>query len=507
MRDLQASLTALAERGIPIGSSQLREQVILELAGAATQRSVDRGRPRRRIRGWRVAIAAFIAVLVGVGGVAMLGRTIVKEPPPATDVVTTVTTPPTTAPETTPSTTLESAITEEPDPMAAPALAWTRVENAALGGDGGQSMNAIASNGARFVAVGSESSEAGEHAAVWISIDGIDWNRILHDEAVFGAPRGGVVMSDVTAGGPGFVAVGSIWNWPGTQTSQPIVEAAAWTSADGEVWTRIADIGLQSDAALVSMNSVTSGGPGLIAVGWDFDYETYEGNAVVWTSVDGLSWNRVPEQGTEFSRALMSDIAPYNGGYVAVGAGRGHMFVGTRGCTGEEECPAAAWTSPDGIVWTRAESDAFAGDWGQMNFVATSGTHIVAGGVQGEAAIWTYDPDAKWARVPRSGPLFGGGVIEILAVVIDGDDVVGVGYRANWESINDQETFDEGDAVVWVSPDRGGTWYRAPTDPAFTKYTDPLARMNDIMLVDGGFLVIGSVGDDAAVWIAEWTDQ
>jgi len=31
--------------------------------------------------------------------------------------------------------------------------------------------------------------------------------------------------------------------------------------------------------------------------------------------------------------------------------------------------------------------------------------------------------------------------------------------------------------------------------------------MNDIVLVDGGFLVVGSVGDDAAVWLAQWIDE
>lgn len=367
-------------------------------------------------------------------------------------------------------------------------------------------MNAVAYDGDRFVAVGSESSGADEHAAVWISTDGVDWNRIPHDEAVFGGPLG-EGMSDVTAGGPGFVAVGSIWDWPSAESSEQIVEEAVWTSPDGEVWTRIADVGVQGDPALVSMNSVISGGPGLIAVGWDFDRYTFEGNAVVWTSVDGFSWNRVPNQETEFSRAFMSDIAPYDGGYVAVGAGRGHMFVGTRGCTSEDECPTAAWSSPDGMVWTRVESDAFAGDSGTMNSLATSGTHIIAGGRQGETAIWTYDPGANWVRVPRSGPLFGGLIIEVHSVAFDGDRVVAVGSRANWDSMNEQEEFEEGDAVVWLSPDRGDTWFRAPTDPAFTKFNDSLATMRDIVLVDGGFLVVGSVGDDAAVWLAEWIDE
>jgi hypothetical protein len=279
-----------------------------------------------------------------------------------------------------------------------------------------------------------------------------------------------------------------------------------WTSQDGEAWTRIPDIALGGDAEFVGMNSVIAGGPGFIAVGWDFNRERFEGNAVVWTSVDGDSWQRVPAQGTEFSRAQMQDIAPYIDGYVAVGANRGQLFVGTRGCN-DEICPEAAWTSPDGVDWTRVESDAFVSDWSTMTAVATSGAHIVAVGNQGDAAIWTHDPDAEWARVPHSGLLFGGLIIEVYSVAFNGDRVVAVGSRANFESINEQEVFEEGDAVVWLSPDRGNSWYRSPSDPAFTKFNDSLASMRDILLVDGGFLVVGSVGDDAAVWFAEWDDQ
>jgi hypothetical protein len=44
-------------------------------------------------------------------------------------------------------------------------------------------------------------------AVVWTSVDGITWSRVAHDDAVFGVD-GGHEMTSVTAGGPGFVAVG-----------------------------------------------------------------------------------------------------------------------------------------------------------------------------------------------------------------------------------------------------------------------------------------------------------
>ena len=47
----------------------------------------------------------------------------------------------------------------------------------------------------------------GGDAAVWTSADGQTWSRVPDDEAVFGGP-GIQGMSDVVVGGPGFVAVG-----------------------------------------------------------------------------------------------------------------------------------------------------------------------------------------------------------------------------------------------------------------------------------------------------------
>ena len=63
----------------------------------------------------------------------------------------------------------------------------------------------MTSVGSGLVAVGNVGSDAGDDAAVWTSGDGIAWSRVPHDEAVFA----GAGMQSVTAGGPGLVAVGS----------------------------------------------------------------------------------------------------------------------------------------------------------------------------------------------------------------------------------------------------------------------------------------------------------
>jgi len=84
----------------------------------------------------------------------------------------------------------------------------------------------------------------------------IGWSRIPHDEAVFG-DEGGEEMWSVVSGGPGLVAVGIS---RGDDT-----DAAVWTSVDGITWSRVPhDMDVFGEA---EMRSVTVGGPGLVAVG------------------------------------------------------------------------------------------------------------------------------------------------------------------------------------------------------------------------------------------------
>ena len=79
-------------------------------------------------------------------------------------------------------------------------------------------MWSVTVGGPGLVAVGYDQGR--EAAAVWTSSDGRGWERVPHDEAVFGGDDG-QAMGSVTAGGPGLVAVG---HDEGRQA------AAVWTS-------------------------------------------------------------------------------------------------------------------------------------------------------------------------------------------------------------------------------------------------------------------------------------
>jgi len=166
-------------------------------------------------------------------------------------------------------------------------------------------VKSVTVGGPGFVAVGWEVANVGSDAAVWTSVDGATWSRVRQDD-VLGGP-GNQAIFDVTVGGPGLVAVGRD---SGTVGSEDYGIAAVWTSVDGFTWSRVAHddavfgraTGLPDD--IFNMKAVTAGGPGLVAVGvrgGASDRVTTSGAWIenlpvgaVWTSVDGVTWSRVP---------------------------------------------------------------------------------------------------------------------------------------------------------------------------------------------------------------------
>ena len=164
-----------------------------------------------------------------------------------------------------------------PEAPLSDARQWTRVahDEAVFGGDGQQAMSSVTAGGPGLVAVGRDEDRWA--AAVWTSSDGLLWERVAHDEAVFGSDRE-QEMGSVAVGGPGLVAVGSDF---GREA------AAVWTSSDGLLWERVAhDETVFGGAGRQVMTSVTAGGPGLVAVGVDGDLQqgVGRGAAAVWTS-------------------------------------------------------------------------------------------------------------------------------------------------------------------------------------------------------------------------------
>jgi hypothetical protein len=337
----------------------------------------------------------------------------------------------TTAVATTSPTTVATAPTTPP----IEASSWQRLDPADEAIPGG--MGRVVEGGPGFVAVGADGSGGDFDAAVWTSVDGYVWERVAHDEAVFGGP-GDQVMQGLAAGGPGFVAAGF-------DTDRGVV---VWTSTDGLVWTRIVDLG-----GLFAQD-VAVGDDILVVVGMD---EGADGSqiAAVWTSPDGLAWTRVPHDEDVFGgdgNQAVNAVAHGVSGFVAVG----YEF--------EQASPdfdAAVWVSPDGGSWSRVPHDeeVFGGDgWQGMETVHAGPSGLVALGYGDsgddsddgyDVAVWTSIDGTDWVRVPHDEDVLGGAGEQVVRDVAAGEvGLVAVGRDA---------ASGDDDAAIWISTD-GAAW-------------------------------------------------
>lgn len=217
------------------------------------------------------------------------------------------------------------------------------------------------------VAVGSTSHGPSHKGLIWTSSDGETFTRVPDAPHFVQA-----TIDDVAVHRDRLVAVGSV----NVITPGSFPRAAVWTSTDGKAWSLVS--GLEA-ADSAQMDGVTASDRGLVAVGSSVEPR----GQAVWTSADGVTWKRAPH-GPAFAPGLasggMHDVVPVSGGYVAVGNTGGPNDV-------------MIWMSSDGTSWTRADlGPALRG--GQIAAVATNGSRVVAGGVNGEGqvAFWISPP-------------------------------------------------------------------------------------------------------------------
>ena len=423
----------------------------------------------------RLALALVLALLlVGCGDEVGFFSTLTTATTSAPTASTTG------APATTTTTAAETTTTTVP-----PVGEWTwspvALGASAFGGTPDtQALMWVTAGGPGLVAVGAEYTEAEGDVAVWTSLDGRAWSRVPHDESVFGGeglqyPLGGA------AGGPGLVAVG-------VDEAGGDPDAAVWTSPDGLVWARVPhDEAVFGGNDLQTMTSVTTGGPGLVAVGADGSGGDWV--LAVWTSPDGLNWERLPLNGAALggsSGQRAERVVAWSGGLVAVGE-----------AICEEGYCAAVWTSVDGIAWTRTPHDesVFGGPETQaMEAVAVGGPGLVAVGFDGsggdfDAAVWTSVDGVAWARVPHDEAVFGGEHVQAMSdVVAVGGGFVAVGRDDSPAGVS---------LAVWTSPD-GLTWTRVPHDPAV--FGSDAEVLSVAAAVGGpGVVVVDGAGE---VWVA-----
>lgn len=357
---------------------------------------------------------------------------------------------------------------------AGPDGAWSVVS---LPGDGGSSIDHVAAGPLGFVATG----KAGPAPALWWSPDGGDWKRV---DGPFGPDQS---VAGVAVGKAGMVAVGTI------ETSGD-VDGMAWFSADGTTWRTVplGSAGFGGPAAQHVLGVTAAADGGFVAVGDDANADRRV--AVVWTSADGITWQRQPPSpdmgevpGLLSTEGVGAGAVAGSGPFVAAGGGY----------------PAQIWTSPDGRRWARDESPvpdrssagtgpvatdgrsqlvsvgarglyfrASGGSWAAVgtdaaifpvpdrsfaiNALVRSGGRVLAfGSARGPdgysgAALWTSYDGLQWERQPDKGDVFAGG--SVAGVTSLGSLVVAAGTVTTAEGAV---------AAIWTSGDGGYTWTRA----------------------------------------------
>lgn len=159
-------------------------------------------------------------------------------------------------------------------------------------------------------------------AVVWISSDAFDWTRVLIDDERTEQLSGQVTVATAVAKWrSGFVAVG--WESDSNDIERL---AVVWVSRDGVSWERVTGL---PNASEVRLWGLTVSGERLFAVGGlRTDDESSESNAVVWQSDDGLAWIDldVRDDGSMWAVTSLNWGDPTRTGIAAVGtspAGQG----------------------------------------------------------------------------------------------------------------------------------------------------------------------------------------
>jgi hypothetical protein len=253
-------------------------------------------------------------------------------------------------------------------------------------GDGGvppdrrQEMLAVAVLDDAFVAVGRDTDPSGAggfDAAVWRSSDGVDWQRIPLSGPGFSGPAS-QAMTDVVATGTGLVAVG-----------RDGLDAAAWRSADAIAWEAVASDSFAVPGAQ-EMIGATVGEPGILAVGYDETGGANRRDAAVWT-FDGTRWQRVAREALAAPAGQeMRTVTRVGTSFLAAGLDR----------SGDEQ-DAAVWTSPDGLAWERSREPGLGGEGEQgiETLIALADGRIIALGnlasdvlTDKDAGVWVREP-------------------------------------------------------------------------------------------------------------------
>ncbi len=233
----------------------------------------------------------------------------------------------------------------------------------------------------------------------WTSQDGRAWTVLPASTFGLDSTDGSSVVSGVACGDGILV-----------ETTDAGGVVTLWSTTDGTTWTPTRDSGVEAgQLASTGTTAVAAGESGTIAASPGLHVEL---------TTDCTTWRRVDLPGP--SRGLVSDVAAFGGGFVAVGY--------STDAQGLAVAPLA-WLSADGSTWTAATVAERPGD-GFGDVWAASGGLIAAssqpGLVPGLGSLWTSADGRTWTRT-TAGPL--GTIAEGEGVGSDAGQYAGDGQR------------------------------------------------------------------------------
>jgi len=291
-----------------------------------------------------------------------------------------------------------------------------------------------------FVAVGYREIDAIRDGTIWWSADGETWE--ISDAALLD----GVELVDVSPAPGGLVALG-------VDSAGDRPQALLFHSTDGRAWERLA---APAGGVDTYPSSLAGDDAAVLASGIDVD-----GGAVVWRSVGGRSFERLPVAGVA-SRAVLTPRV-VAGGYVALGS------------AGE---PPILLRSTDGTSWTSAPIDGapdvrgtglVVGRWGLVAQGTWAPGCISTAPCAGQSIAWWSEDGTGWGRLPAEGsPVSNGASIVVPAgehglLAIDGANAWsspdGWGWRSLPEPGDGSIVIDNavvrGDTIVAVGAEYG----------------------------------------------------
>lgn len=342
-----------------------------------------------------------------------------------------------------------------PPPSVAPPILPAGPWTVALAADAATAMEslpvAVAESGGRLVAIGraacTTQSDTGDPqcvAQVRRSLDGVTWTAVtsLSQELNEIFPTSGpqIGMWEIAGGPEGFVAIG--------YDGGAELRVAVWTSPNGDLWERQPSGGVFAGARV---NAITAGGPGWVIVGSVLLTDGPRG--AIWTSPEGRTWTRSMD-GPVFDVGGYFDTGEEPGsGSVrdVVADGEVIVAVGDTCDARGGACRATTWRSSDaGATWVRGTGPDVVGnltevikaDGGFMAFgefckVEPPCMPMIASSVDG--TTWTSAPSVilpAEARVLAAVAVDGG--IVAAASKENGLIVMGTRDGTAWEVLHEE---------------------------------------------------------------------